>query len=988
MKNQLNNEQIKIINSHGDIFVKAGAGTGKTRTITELYIDLLINREYDVRNILAITFTEKAANEMKERIKQTIRTITQEAGEHQKSHLLTLQKRMNYAWISTLHSFCSRILREFPLQSGVDPLFEIIDEVEKKSLIKYTVRNYFNQSDGSKRFNSIKDLAYLYRYDNLLTLFEEALEKKQYELSRLQVSSFQTRTDDIEIGQMIQSLLPDFQKVFNEMVSDYRQHTKKENKLDYDGLLFETINLLKQENGVREKLQSRFRCIIVDEFQDTNQQQKEIVGLLAHDDNKVVFVGDPKQSIYYFNGADVSVFNQTEKEFKNQEIFALFRNYRSNSELIDFFNFAFPRIFVNKQGISYTVAYEGLSAEASRFSKQPVKLLPIAQSFEEECENICRYIQLRASKDTPYRDFAILMRRMTKVETLENALKRSKIPYYVNGSRGFFSKPEIMTLVSMVKAIYDPTNEENLLLLLRSYLSPYSDSDLVDLRLLDKGSLLKAWELYSDRQAVSTNFYQQFLELKKRSNLISPSKLVREIVDLFDYEFVISQLTNPTRRLLNLKKFLELTQLFEGEISIRRFLNRIEGMAQSNEGEASIDSEKNNVVKIMTIHKSKGLEFPIVIVPELGYLNHSGQSKPKLLVDYETGQISLKDPVDDEQSGSDYTRMLLKEKAKEYEEEKRVLYVAFTRAQNELVLSYSPPKNNKKNAPFRNALINFDILKENGKEEAWTCDSESEVICYLETVKHSMLYADKNQSELSLSNNELVESNIHFEFNIPSTVYPLIELEWKKYVSPTLLTQASRESKQTYEQIGIDEDMNEKKNENRMTLGSMVHRVLEDLGDVPLRSINLERIKAKLSDEPTLKEHIPEIKRIIQRMQSLKSPLIDEIEQSERIYSELPLRKKFGQYVLTGTVDKLFFINNEWKIVDFKYSIGSQKDDKDYLFQIRFYLYCLQTLVDPSPCQGYIYYIKSNKVTNVYQVPDIQQQILEKIKAFEKKNRL
>jgi len=988
MKNQLNNEQIKIIKSDGDVFVKAGAGTGKTKTITELYIDMLLNRDFDVRNILAITFTEKAANEMKERIKQTISTLTQEADEHQKPHLLTLQKRMNYAWISTLHAFCSRLLREFPLQSGVDPLFEIIDEAEKKSWINYTVRHYFNQSNGSEKFKSIKDLAFLYRYDNLLTLFEEALEKKQYELSRIQVTSFRTRTDDVDTGQMIERLLPGFKKVFDEMVSDYRQYIKKENKLDYNGLLSETIKLLGQDNGVREKLHNRFKCIIVDEFQDTNQQQKEIINLLAHTENKLVFVGDPKQSIYYFNGADVSVFNQTEKDFKDKEIFTLSKNYRSNSELIDFFNLTFPRIFVNRPAISYTVNYEGLSAEASKFFKQPVKLLPIAQSFEEECENICRYIQMRASKGTPYREFAILMRKMTKVETLENVLKSRKIPYYVNGSRGFFKKPEIVSLVSLVKAIYDPTDEENLLLLLRSYLSPYSDSDLADMRLMDKRSLLKAWEMYSDHVSLSPNFYQQFVELKSRANLISPSKLINEIIDLFDYEFIISQLSNPTRRLLNLKKFLELTQSFDNEISIRKFLTRIEAMAQSNDGEAAIDNEKNNVVKIMTIHKSKGLEFPIVIVPELGYVNHPGKSKPNLLVDYESGQIALKDPVEDEQGGSEYTRMLLQEKAKEYEEEKRVLYVAFTRSENELVLSYSQPKSNKKNAPFRNALIEFGVLKEAGKEDVWTDDSDSEVIQYLETVKPDIIHSDQYSTEWIHSHNELEESNIRSDFNIPETVFPLNEKEWKKYVSPTLLTQAVSDSKQTYQYFGIGDDLNEKKFENKMTLGSMVHRVLEDLGEVNLEGINLVRMQAKLSDEPALKEYLPQIKRIIQKMISLKSPLIDEIERAERIYSELPIRKKFGKYYLTGTVDKLFFVNNEWKIVDFKYSTGSQKENEDYLFQMRFYMYCLQTLVDPSPRQGYIYYIKSNKVTNVNQVSDIEQQIADKIKTFEEKGRL
>src|SRR6056297_1913663 len=144
MSDQLNIEQISIIKAQGDIFVKAGAGTGKTRTITELYFDLLFQRQLDVRNILAITFTEKAASEMKGRIKKKIRDFSDNSHGKQRVQLVTLQKRINYAWISTLHAFCSRLLREFPLQSGLDPLFEIIDTAEKRRRINFTVRNYFN----------------------------------------------------------------------------------------------------------------------------------------------------------------------------------------------------------------------------------------------------------------------------------------------------------------------------------------------------------------------------------------------------------------------------------------------------------------------------------------------------------------------------------------------------------------------------------------------------------------------------------------------------------------------------------------------------------------------------------------------------------------------------------------------------------------------------------------------------------------------------
>lgn len=979
MKDQLNEEQISIINSKGDIFVKAGAGTGKTRTITELYLTLMINNSLDVKNILAITFTEKAATEMKDRIKKRIKNFTDETIGQEKKHLLKLQKRMNYAWISTLHAFCSRILREFPLQSRIDPMFEIIDQAEKRSRITYTIKNYFNQSDGSTKFRKIKDLALLYRYDNLLKLFQEALEKKQYPLSKIDLTAFRTNTDDIKSGTLIRKLLPEFQAAFNEMVLNYHKRNKKDNKLDYDGLLSEVIGLLNRDADLCQMLQKRFKCIIVDEFQDTNQQQKEIVDLLSHDENKIVFVGDPKQSIYYFNGADVSVFNHTEKTFRSDETYELFKNYRSNSELIDFFNLVFPKIFIKNPELSYTITYDPLSAEVDKKSPKPVKLLPIVSSFKEECENICHFIKKQITEGVEYKDISILMRRMTKIDVLEDALKRNQIPFYINGSRGFFKKTEIVTLTALLKALFEPTDEENLLILLRSYISPYSDSELVELRTRDKLSLLSAWEKYSKDKGESDCFYKTFRFLRKKANLITPSELISEIISSFNYEFIISQMKNSTRRLLNLKKFMEFAQHFDNEISLRRFLKAIEGMEHSNEGEAAIDNEKSNVVKVMTIHKSKGLEFPIVILPEMGYVKHAGQSKPNLLVNHETNEISLKDPKE-EIAGSDYSIMLLKERMKEQEEEKRILYVAFTRAEKELVLSYSKPAKNKNNAPYRNALLACGLLIENGKEDLWNQNKDVAVLDYLEIIHPDILKKFDQHQNIS----QALDNNQDSKIKIPNTVYALEEKEWKKYISPTILNTNKQftENQPSY-QIIDDYTFDEDKTENKKHLGTLIHKVLEDFGDIPLSSISVERISEKLANDPHFETYYPEIKRMVKTMQRTTSSLIRKIEKAKLIYSEMPLRKKFGKYILTGTVDKIFLNKNEWEIVDFKYATGSEKDDNKYTFQIRFYLYCLQGLLAPKPKKGYIYYIKSNKIVEVQQSLDIEREIEQKILEFE-----
>lgn len=975
--NQLNEQQKKIVNSESNIFVKAGAGTGKTRTIIELYFDLLYAKRYDVKHILAITFTEKAANEMKERIKRKIHEMSDAKENVNIPHLNMLQKRVNYAWISTMHAFCSRVLREFPLQSGIDPMFEVITESEKRKRVKYCVRNYFNQSNGSSRFNKIKELAYLYRYDKLLELFEEALEKKQYEIANVHLSAIKTKTDDVQTGVEIKRLLPDFKKTYNEMLKMYIDENKRDNKLDYDQLLSEVRTLLTKDDTVRETLQKRFKCIIVDEFQDTNKQLKEIVALL-NVDNRIVFVGDSKQSIYLFNGADVSVFNNTEKEFKREEIFELFKNYRSNKQLIDFYNHVFPKIFEKKPELDYTVQYDALSAQGECDQKRPVKLLPISKNFHEECTTICKYIKKRIDEGSSYGDFAVLMRRMTHIEVLEEALKHYGIPFFVSGNRGFFKKPEIVSLTSFIKAIYDPADEENLLILLRSFLSPYTDSQLVQLRKMDKTSLLKAWEKYSQQKDDRSGFYNKFVEMRNKSNVMNPERIVQTLIDFFDYEFLVSQLSNPGRRLLNIKKFVEYAQNFEGESSLRSFISRLHGLETNDEGEASTDNEKSDVVRVMTIHKSKGLEFNTVIFPELGYAKQSGFSKPKIIVDYESNNLSFIDP-ETAAIESEYTKMLEREQKKEDEEEKRVLYVAFTRAEKELILSYSRPSKNKKRACFRNALIKAGLIVENGKEDFWNCDPDAHISTYTEIIKHSDMPKDISNN-ISDNSNRIISKK---EIIIPKSVYDLDEKPWKKYVSPTVLTSNDPKSffEKKYEDI-TEYEKDERKNIDRKTAGTLIHKVLEDFGEIPLKAITPQVIRNKISDEPDFEVYLPELISTIRKMTGCKSEILSEIESAETVYSEVPIRKKFGKYVLTGTIDKLFFSNGNWKIVDFKYAQGDKRDINDYIFQIKFYLYCLEKLLEPSPQKGYIYFIKNNETVEINDLVGIEKEISRKIELF------
>ncbi|HOO31945.1 MAG TPA: UvrD-helicase domain-containing protein [Thermotogota bacterium] len=990
IRNNLNEQQSKIINSTGDIFVKAGAGTGKTRTIVELYFSLLNEKHYDVKNILAITFTDKAAKEMKERIMKKIEEARKTENTADSVYFNRVRNRLNFSWISTMHGFCVRVLREFPLEAGVDPMFEVIDEGEKRKRIKYCIRNYFNQQEGNRRFERLKDLAMIYRYDKLLYLFEEALLKKQYDLLNYS-GNFDMKTADRITGERLHDSLPFFHEAFTEILEMYNSENKRENKYDYDQLLFETSRVFNSSEKVREKLEHRFKCIIVDEFQDTNEQQKQIINHLRGTD-KIVFVGDAKQSIYLFNGADVSVFNKTQEEFDECEKYELFQNYRSNKRLIEFFNLFFSKVFAKDEAKPFTVNYDQLSGENDLIIEQPVKLLPMTENFSQECEQIARYIICQNTSGKPFREFAVLLRRMTNVELLEKAFRKFHIPYFITGSRGFFKTPEIVAVRAFLKAVYNPHDDENMILLLRSYLSPFSDSELIEMRLLNKKSLFNALEEFSDQEPSRRYFYEALVDFRMKMNLISPPKLIKEIIEVFHYEFLLSQLDHARKRLLNLKKFVEFSESFEGSLSLRNFLQKIDNAQTSSESEASVDTERSDVVRVMTIHKSKGLEFPVVIVPELGYVK-SAFSNPYIVTDYETGKMSLRDPEDSSDSGSQYMKMLSYDKEKEFEEEKRVLYVAFTRAVNELVLSYSEPKTKKKQAVYRKSLIEGEIIIEDGKEVFWNNDQGSKICRFLRNIPRSSLEEADGKVRLS----ETIKTiPLDEKLIIPETVYNLENKPWRKYLSPTLLCETDynnlerriKEIVTVYDGDELKDYSEEGDSESRKNLGIAVHKVLEELGELKMRDFNDGTIDQILKDDANSRELLPSIKVIFRKLRESRNKELFELENASEVLSEIPVRKKLGNYILTGTIDKLYKTNMEWKVMDFKFASYSEKSWENYIFQMQFYLYCLKGLCHPEPETGYIFFLKNNKVMKVKRDDQFKTRLIDKIERFNQMSKL
>jgi len=1004
---KLSDRQQEIVDIKTSVFVNAGAGTGKTRTMVEKFIKILANetgkiKETSVDEILAITFTNKAAGEMKERIVDTVEKIKQNS--LNKKHWNKVRNRIPFAWISTIHSFATRILRENPMESTLDPSFEVLADYEEKKFIKEKVNMYFEDYENDSSIEKLSPLINIYGYKGLINLMENCLISKRTELLYfIGENTIFNSDDENKIAEN------EFVKVFETILEEYRIDNRKNNRIDFTELLLTLKQMLETHEKFREKMMNRFKYIMVDEFQDTNPLQKGIIDLIKGDDTKVIYVGDGKQSIYKFNGSDIRIYNMTESEFEGNSVLALDENYRSNPHLIDFFNEFFP-CFIRKTKEELKNNYEtyyhplkpkkGFDYEKNELIKPEntkcVDLLPISRDFEDECKNISRYIQREINNGAAFNDFVILFRRMKNIDILEETLKEYGIPYFIQSSKKFFSRDEIISLKSFVKALYDPYNEKNMLVFLRSYFSPISDSELVVLRNSNKKSLYEAWQIYSQNEKNSSLFLEKFEKLRKKVNVSSPGRLIREIIKVYNYEFLLSSMDEPQKRLQNVNKFVEFADIFEGRTSLSEFLLKSGDTEEIDEEEASVESEKSDSVKIMTIHKSKGLEFKKVILAELGLMNK--KENLNMFIDRENGRLIFKDENKLEESEIDYYRDL--ETDMNFEEEKRLLYVALTRAEDTVALSmnFKLGKDDKVPSPDRFKYIKmfYDACLLN-EQLNWSVGKDGVYEKYIEIISQNNLneYDKKIENNSKCDTISEIDSEMPSDIHIPDTLGPVPFKPYKSYISPTPLVTdiINDEIDETETEIVLENLVEEIyvniENNSSSSKGIFVHKIMEYVG----HKYRLDEVNEKIIQNIAIRngydlKFVPEItenfKRINQN-ESEKLGIFKMMYESNKLYSERTIRKKWNRYILSGVIDKFFLYENKWYIIDFKYAFFNKKSYEDkYRFQMEFYMYLLKELITPSPEKAFLVYLKDFNIQEVEFEEAFESRLKNKIENFEK----
>ena len=599
----LNEEQIApVLDTEGAVLVLAGAGSGKTRVLTSRIAHILHERLCQPSNILAITFTNKAAGEMKERLSANLGDV-------------------ETMWVCTIHSMCVRILRRFGEAGGVKSNFSIYSETERGNVIKKLVKE---QELDEKMLKSVK-----FHIGEAKML---GLDPDQYYLRNKQAHNIRTVTDIYE---------------------RYNEYLKGCNALDFDDLLVETLRLLRGHDEVREYLADKFRYIHVDEFQDTNAVQFEIIKLLASKHGNLFAVGDDDQSIYGWRGAEIENILKFDKDFPGAKIYKLQRNYRSTKAILNLANLVIAKNGNRHEKTLWTDAEQGATPE-------------YIQSDDEKDEAFfaTKTINSAVYAGGKYSDFAVLMRINALSRSFEQEFAKYGVPYKVFGGFKFFERKEIKDVLAYLRLVANPFDDEAFLRIINVPRRGIGAKTLEVMGAYAEGNSLSLYDSCIDADALplpqsTRQKVGAFGALLKNFVISSLSmtvgELVRKIMTETDIKFAYDDHTDEgDAKLANLEEFLaavdDYTKL-NPDADLNDYLNQVTLASDTDE------MDDGNYVTIATIHAVKGLEFKNVIICGM-----------------EEGIMPTSRSRDDPSA---------------MEEERRLMYVAITRAQKGLWITRS-----------------------------------------------------------------------------------------------------------------------------------------------------------------------------------------------------------------------------------------------------------------------------------------------------------
>ena len=561
----LNDKQYEaVVNTEGPCLVIAGAGSGKTKVLTHKIAYLIGEKGAKPWDILAITFTNKAANEMKERIANLI-------GDDAKD-----------IWMGTFHSICVRILRRFIDRIGFDTSFIIFDTSDQRTLVKGCLKDL---SIDDKMFT---DRAVLSEISNAKN---EMLEPEMY----------QVRANG------------DFRKEkIAEVYKLYQKRLKENNAIDFDDIINYTIKILMENPDIIEYYSNKFKYVLVDEYQDTNKAQFTLVTMLASKHGNITVVGDNDQGIYSFRGADITNILNFEKDFPGTRIIKLEQNYRCTGNILKAANAVIKNNEVKYKKELWTQNEEG----------NLPKVYQAQNEYDEGSYIVEQMEHLRREEYYKYSDFAILYRMNTQSRAIEDILRRENIPYKIIGGLKFYERKEIKDIIAYLRLIQNGNDNLSLKRIINEPKRGIGKTSLDKIEFLANETGKSMYEIIKRADEFGLNrvflnsreFINTIEELKAKQEELSISELIKETLKKSGYTKALENenTIEAENRIENLDEFLTVAIEFEEEEAENSLSSFLEGITLSSDIDDLEESEE--YVTLMTLHSAKGLEFPVVFL--------------------------------------------------------------------------------------------------------------------------------------------------------------------------------------------------------------------------------------------------------------------------------------------------------------------------------------------------------------------------------------
>ncbi len=925
------------------VCILAGAGCGKTTVLVEHYLQLLSRKKLRPFQIVVTTFSEKSAADIKKHLLEALREKDPQSLEE-----------FSQAPISTIHGLAGRILREASLLVGLDPHFRILDDNDAAFLKKQTLHENMRSLLGSSS-PALKLLVGAYGWQALERLFSFMLKdwprwKELCHLASILESNF-------EKG--IQEALS---QIFLKILGDYEAKKRLEGVLDFNDLEEKALLLLEQYPHVLRHYQNLWKAFLVDEFQDTSSTQDKLLSFLLglrpeeklSSKSHLAIVGDPKQSIYAFRGAKPHIFENYRKmiEASGGITFHLNQNYRSPQAILDFVNELFLPIFPDYKNLE-AAASSPQVIEAIR-SDEKIEGLKVDEKRKLEAKILAKRAHELLQEGASAHQIFLLFRSSGSLPIYLKAFRQEGLPVFVKSGGSLLDRQEVLDLLHAMRVVLNPFNTLSWVGLLRSPACGLSDEILLE------------QSLQNDFKPAWPNLHPLGEKLLSQNKAQGPRRFLEWFLDETQLISLYSAEESLALKAQNILQFLHWSSEWENSHSggLSEFLQEIDALCEEGIEVNALSDQLGlgEAITFMTIHQSKGLNLPIVILPDLQ--THPNHSNAKSLVCAFQNSWGIKTP--DPKPGlkkSLKASELFKEnlnqlRLQEEEEENRIFYVATTRSMEKLILGFLPEA--KENSlPLKAKERLREVLQRNPK------------LRWIETLEKEE--ALKALPPLLLDRKAVIEAPLEiFHSRNLVTQFAVTQLEcylrskeeyFERYICqiPAENTGGQRISKSVLSPL-----------EKGKLLHEALYLMTQSTSPLSLSEV-MEFLSAKHHLSSPAKKDLKNLEKSLQ--DTLQHPHFQNISKAPESYSEIPFRLSLEPYVIHGAMDRFIRQGNGWEIIDYKthqFSNSQKPPDKnEFEFQLKTYCLAASRML-ASPVQKALIYFTSHNIRQEHFFSEIE----------------